>query len=66
MSNVYRPLTYREELTALRDRSGLTQLELAHELRISRSAWQKYEYGQRSPRRGVQSRITELMMKYPA
>jgi transcriptional regulator with XRE-family HTH domain len=66
MPHVYRPLTYREELTVLRDRSKMSQIELATEIGVSRSSWQSYEYGTRTPRRGVQTRINELMMKYPA
>jgi transcriptional regulator with XRE-family HTH domain len=62
----YITLNYREDLTSLRDRSGLTQLQLAEMLNISRSSWQKYEYGQRKPRRGVQARIDALMEKYPS
>ena len=45
----YKAITYREDVVAARERSKLTQQQIADRLGISRSSWQKYEYGKRTP-----------------
>lgn len=49
---IYKPIRYRDFATEARERSGMTQLQIAQALGISRSSWQKYEYGLRRPRSG--------------
>lgn len=60
----YKPVNYRENLTEFRDRSGLSQKQIAELLHISKSSWKKYEYGQRTPRKGLRKNIEALMAQY--
>jgi DNA-binding XRE family transcriptional regulator len=46
-----------EKLIALRKAKGLTQVELAHALGLSRSAYSMYEIGQREPDFEVAQRL---------
>jgi transcriptional regulator with XRE-family HTH domain len=57
----YKPLAYRDFLTLARERSGLSQQQIADALHISRSAWQKYEYGHRRPKQEHREAISQLL-----
>jgi transcriptional regulator with XRE-family HTH domain len=57
----YKPLAYRDFLTLARERSRLSQQQIADALHISRSAWQKYEYGVRRPKREHREAILQLL-----
>ncbi len=57
----YKPIAYRDFLTEARIHAKKTQEEIADALGISRSSWQKYEYGQRKPRRKYRYAIKQLL-----
>ncbi len=57
---------FRAQMIRLRDRIGVTQIEMARLLGIERTEVQNYEYGKKYPSKTTQARIDELMMKYPA
>ena len=50
----------RRWLVSARLASGLTQSEVARVCGISRSSYQKYEYGERTPRKRVREQIDHL------
>lgn len=58
---VYKPVAYRDDLTDWRMAAKMTQQQIAQKLGISRSTWQKYEYGKRKPSNEVSMRIRALM-----
>ncbi len=66
MHRAYRIPTYDEGLISFRERIGMTQRQIAGHLGISRSSYQKYEYGLRKPRNCVRERLQTLMDKHPA
>ena len=51
----------RRWLVSARLASGLTQSEVAVACGISRSSYQKYEYGERTPRKRVREQINRLL-----
>jgi len=51
LGRVRRMLSAPDELRAIRERAGITQEQLALAVGVSRSALQRWEAGQRSPRR---------------
>ena len=51
----------RRWLVSARLASGLTQSEVADACGISRSSYQKYEYGERTPRKRVREQINSLL-----
>jgi len=57
----YKPIRYREDLIMAREQLGLTQGEAAEMIGICRSSLQKYEYGQRTPRKDIEQRIQEVL-----
>lgn len=57
----YKPIKYREDVIAARERAGLTQVQAAEALGISESSWQKYELGERTPSRAHRWAIQRLL-----
>ena len=56
-----RALAYRGWLVDARLMARMTQIEVADACGISRSAYQKYEYGQRTPRKNKQEQLGRLL-----
>ncbi len=54
-------LAYRGWLVQARLSARMTQTQVADACGISRSAYQKYEYGQRTPRRSKREELTKLL-----
>ena len=46
----YKVKRYREDVIVAREREKMLQGEVASRLHISTSSWQKYEYGERTPK----------------
>lgn len=60
-------LAYRGWLVEARLSARMTQTEVADACGISRSAYQKYEYGQRTPRKGKRDELLKLLsLRQPA
>jgi DNA-binding XRE family transcriptional regulator len=56
-----RAMAYRSWLVQARLLARLTQTEVADACGISRSAYQKYEYGQRTPRKSKREELGRLL-----
>ena len=54
-------LAYRGWLVQARLSARMTQTEVADACGISRSAYQKYEYGQRTPRRSKREELQKVL-----
>ncbi len=54
-------LAYRGWLVQARLLARMTQLEVADACGISRSAYQKYEYGQRTPRKSKREELKKVL-----
>ena len=57
----YKVIRYRDFLTEARERSGMSQGMIAKALGISRSCWQKYEYGDRRPGMTIRVAVQQLL-----
>lgn len=56
-----RAMAYRGWLVQARLTARLTQTQVADACGISRSAYQKYEYGQRTPRKGKREELGRFL-----
>lgn len=56
-----RALAYRDWLVNARLLARMTQSQVAQACGISRSTYQKYEYGQRTPKRSKRERLGKLL-----
>lgn len=61
MSKEEKACCYRHWLVRARLAARLTQGEVAEACDISRSSYQKYEYGERTPKRSARERIENLL-----